>query len=318
MYVRFQANQEDLQQFIADGIDLVWISSHADASPRCRHYQGKLYSISGKTGTINGIRYTPLSEALLGPLGDGNGCISGYNCRHRLIEYQTGSKAPNDYTEEEMKRHYQIDQRQRSYENQIRLLKTEERLFRKMGDLETAKRLRRRWRVLNNRYERYSLENGRAFYRWRTSIGDEENAVKQDVGTTLQTKNEQSKEFAVKPTRINTELYQGVFDNEFKPSNSVVITKERQTHYESRHPEVKGKEKEIIAAIQNPDIILLDDNVKSDGSSRKNSANILKLESSTYLHVSVKFIEEESGWYNSVMSVRIMSEKSIEKLICRL
>ena len=174
MYVRYQANQEDLQRFIQQGIDLVWISSHADASPRCRTYQGKLYSISGESGSINGISYSPLSEALLGPKGDGNGCISGYNCRHRLIEYETVSKAPNDYTEAEMKKAYEVDQKQRQFENQIRLLKTEERLFRASGSTKRANVLKLRWQLINNQYEQYSLKNGRAFYRWRTSIGDEE------------------------------------------------------------------------------------------------------------------------------------------------
>lgn len=54
------------------------------------------------------------------------------------------------------------------------MLKTEERLIRKSGNLKEAKRLKLKWQLLNNQYEQFSLKNGRAFYRWRCSIGDEE------------------------------------------------------------------------------------------------------------------------------------------------
>lgn len=44
----------------------------------------------------------------------------------------------------------------------------------KMITLKKAKRLKLKWQLLNNQYEQFSLKNGRAFYRWRCSIGDEE------------------------------------------------------------------------------------------------------------------------------------------------
>ncbi|HEY8444630.1 MAG TPA: phage minor capsid protein [Bacilli bacterium] len=66
MFVRYQANMEDLEKFANSGVDLVWISSHADASPRCAPYQGKLNSIYGTSGVIDGIKYEPLENALSG------------------------------------------------------------------------------------------------------------------------------------------------------------------------------------------------------------------------------------------------------------
>ncbi len=177
MFVRYQANLDDLQRLIADGVEYAWISTHADASPRCSRYQGKLYSLNGTSGVINGNRYFPIEDALKGPLGDGNGCISGYNCRHRLIEYTPNSKPPNDYSKAEMKKAYEVDQKQRNYENRIRQLKTEERLMRASGDTETARKLRLQWRRMNKDYEIYSLENGRAYYNWRTIIRDDETNV---------------------------------------------------------------------------------------------------------------------------------------------
>jgi len=175
MKVRYDANQEDVAKFKDEGVDLVWTSSHADASPRCAPYQGRLYSISGKTGrTANGEPYTPLDEALLGPKGDGNGIINGYNCRHHLIEYTPNSKAPKEYDAAMIRKENAINDRQRQFERDIRNLKIEERLERAAGDKGAASDLRNQWQSLNQRYEQYSLQNGRAFYPWRTRVLQEE------------------------------------------------------------------------------------------------------------------------------------------------
>lgn len=171
---RYEANLKDLQDFILKGVKYVWTTSHPNCSPRCKPHQGKLYSLdpNDKKGSINGHSYVYLGDILA--LNNGNSIINGYNCRHRLVEYKPGSVAPNEYTVEEIKREYAIDSRQRSYENQIRQLKVEERLLRSLGNLDDAKRLRKRWRLLNKRYEMFSLKNNRPFYRWRTRITIEE------------------------------------------------------------------------------------------------------------------------------------------------
>lgn len=184
MSVRYAANQNDLAQFKNEGAKLVWTSSHADASPRCRKWQGRLFSLDGTSGIKNGVRYVPIEEALND--NSGNSIINGYNCRHYLIEYEVGSVAPKSYTKEEIQKEYKIDQKQRYYENQIRQLKTEEALMRQQGYTKEATQLRKNWQKLNKRYEQYSLDNNRAFYRWRTRISAEEIKLK-NKKTTEQT-----------------------------------------------------------------------------------------------------------------------------------
>lgn len=172
--VRYDANVKDLQKFASSGVDLVWTSQHPNCSPRCKDYQGKLWSISGKSGKINGITYRPLSEAIQGKLKDGNGIITGYNCRHRLIEYTANSHPPQELSEAEIKKQYAIDKKQRAYENNIRHMKTNERLLRATGDIEGAKALRKRWRRATKLYQAYSFENGRPFYPDRCIIDEVE------------------------------------------------------------------------------------------------------------------------------------------------
>ena len=179
--VRYAAAVENLQRLINDGVLFCWISSHPNCSPRCSKYQGKLYSLFSGTakldgkeykesGTIDGIPYRPINEALAGPNGDGNGCISGYNCRHRAIEYERGSKPPADFSEAEIKREYAIDKQQRDYENRIRQMKQEERQLRACGMEKEAKDLRKRWRILTRQYQMYSIQNDRAYYPYRCVI----------------------------------------------------------------------------------------------------------------------------------------------------
>jgi hypothetical protein len=181
MTVRYEANMRDLERLIAEGVEYVWTSSHPDASPRCAPHQGKLYSINpnNRSGVIDGYRYTYLPDIL--KLNKGNSIINGYNCRHRLIPYQKGSTPPMEYTKEEIQREYRNDQIQRRYENQIRQLKTEERLMRAAGNIEEAKKLRKRWRRLTKKYEIESLKMGRAFYRWRTVVSEDEEYYKPTI-----------------------------------------------------------------------------------------------------------------------------------------
>jgi len=172
MQVRYEANQEDIKKLGEDGADLVWTSSHADASPRCSPWQGRLYSISGKSGTIDGIPYTPLNEAT--DANGGNSIISGYNCRHRLIEYVKGSKAPKEYDSKTIRRENAINNRQRMFEREIRNMKIEERLARADGDKGSASELRKDWQAKVAEYEAFSQQNQRPFYLWRTRITQEE------------------------------------------------------------------------------------------------------------------------------------------------
>lgn len=172
MAVRYEANQMDLAQYKQNGIKLVWTSSHADASPRCTPFQGKLWSLDGTSGIIDGHRYQPIEIAL--DANGGNSIINGYNCRHYLIEYEKGSTAPRQFTSKEIQKEYKIDQRQRQYENRIRQLKIEETLLRQQGFAKDATRIRKSWQNLNKNYEEYSIKNGRAFYSWRTKISEEE------------------------------------------------------------------------------------------------------------------------------------------------
>ena len=169
-YVRLEANAKDINNLKDKGVKLVVTTSHADCSIRCRPFQGKIFSLDGTSGIINGKKYFPLEEAMKGKNGDGNGIISGYNCRHRAIPYKSGMEMPTEYTEAEIKRERAIDSKQRYYERNIRAKKIQERLLRAQGLQEQANKLKLRWMAQNKEYQIFSHKNGRAYYPWRTEI----------------------------------------------------------------------------------------------------------------------------------------------------
>ena len=124
--VRYEWQQEQLQKLYDSGVDLVWINTHANCSERCEHYQGKLYSISGKSGIIDGITYQPLSNATdrYETTKSGktyiNGTLTGFNCRHTTTPYKKGNK-PGYIPAEVIERQRAIENRQRELERKVRL-----------------------------------------------------------------------------------------------------------------------------------------------------------------------------------------------------
>lgn len=174
MTVRHEASLHDIEKMRAKGVTYVWTTSHPNCSPRCAKFQGKLWSLNNTSGTLEGNKYRPIEIALNGLLHDGNGIISGYNCRHRLVVWFTGSKSPVEYTEAEIKKAYAIDQKQRAYENNIRRMKLEEKLMRAAGDEEYAIVLWKKWRTATQDYKLYSLENNRPYYMYRCMVDEME------------------------------------------------------------------------------------------------------------------------------------------------
>lgn len=172
--IRFQANKEDIVK-LKDKTRFVMTTSHADCSPRCQEWQGRLYSLDGTSGNLDGMKFIPLENAMAGENGDGNGIITGYNCRHRAVNYKKGMRKPQEYSAFEIKKQRRIDSKQRYYENRIRKIKLEERLMREQGYEDRANVLNKKGEKAKKDYEVFSLRNKRAFYKWRTLINEEEN-----------------------------------------------------------------------------------------------------------------------------------------------
>lgn len=145
------------------GQDVFEVSSHPGSRPKCRPWQGKLISRSGKTTEITDIngrkhKVIPLSQTSFGE-PDG---LFGINCGHRPRGVSDGlfRKSAVEYDDEEDKALYNKVCRQRELERKVRKSKTEADMLEAAGDTEGAKQVRQRVTEQNKALKSYCDSNG--------------------------------------------------------------------------------------------------------------------------------------------------------------
>lgn len=145
------------------GVDLIEVSSHMGARPKCAHDQGKIFSRSNQSGIAhdgNGrkIRYEPLSSTSYGQ-PDG---LFGINCRHQKYPFVDGVNFQTyfPYDEAENAKRYKEFQTQRAMERDIRKKKRECMMLEETGDTEALKAARADLRQSKKAYNAYSDEHG--------------------------------------------------------------------------------------------------------------------------------------------------------------
>lgn len=155
------------------GADLISVSSHIGARPRCEPFQGKIYSRSGKSGfteDLNGgrIPYAPWNSTSYGEAAG----LLGINCGHQIYPFFPGLShlTYQPYQKDENNRVYAQSQRQRYLERQIRASKRECAMLEKLGDQEgfsaAATRLKQREQKLRD----FTAETGRSIKRDRVQV----------------------------------------------------------------------------------------------------------------------------------------------------
>lgn len=114
-----RASTAAMFQAAAEGeTDLIEVSSHLGARPKCAPYQGRIFSISGRSK-----KYPALADTSFGQ-PDG---LNGINCGHIFYPYFEGlsTKTYEPYHAKENKEVYQQSQEQRAAERKIRYYKRE-------------------------------------------------------------------------------------------------------------------------------------------------------------------------------------------------
>ena len=146
------------------GQDVFEVSSHPGSRPKCRPWQGKLISRSGRTTEITDIngrkhKVIPLSQTSFGE-PDG---LFGINCGHRPRGVSDGlfRKSSVEYDpsvgggDEEDKELYNKVCKQRELERRVRKSKTEADMLEAAGDTEGAKQVRQRAAEQNKQLKAY-------------------------------------------------------------------------------------------------------------------------------------------------------------------
>lgn len=172
--VRQDYHLNQLASLNKKGVRLVWTSTHGNCSKRCEPYQGRLWSLDGTSGTMDGIPFKPLEVAtdIFYTTKKGktykNGIISGFGCRHQLIEYYKGNKPPH-VSAETIDKQREINDKQRYMERTIRTFRQRTMLYRGVDD-KLSKEARKKAIAWNKKYVQYSRENNVAYYPSRLQI----------------------------------------------------------------------------------------------------------------------------------------------------
>jgi hypothetical protein len=114
-----RASTATMFQAAAEGeTDLIEVSSHMGARPKCAPYQGRIFSISGKSKKYPALSSTSYGEP------DG---LNGVNCGHIFYPYWEGvsAKTYEPYPEKKNEKAYEQSQEQRKTERKIRYYKRE-------------------------------------------------------------------------------------------------------------------------------------------------------------------------------------------------
>ena len=157
----------------AYGVNLIAVSSHMGARPRCAPYQGRIFSRDNTSGvTTDGagrrIEYIPLMQTSYGePAG-----LFGINCGHQQYPFIPGVNVQRyfPYDEEENAEKYRQSQKQREMERQIRAQKRECMMLQEAGDEEGLKEASQKLREYKDRYKDYSKEHGLGTHNDRTQV----------------------------------------------------------------------------------------------------------------------------------------------------
>lgn len=177
--VRYNKQMTMLQELKDSGVKYAWTSSHPNCSKRCEKWQGKLMDLNNNA-TMSGFRVGKVDShwaysltdimAQTDKYGYHNNIICGFNCRHKLIPYDPRKAQPTQYSEKQVSKQREIEEKIRQMERQIRLQKTRLLFYEQIGEKNIVKHLKENIKILIERYKRYCETNGYAWEQYRIDI----------------------------------------------------------------------------------------------------------------------------------------------------
>ena len=174
------AQQAQFDRMDDYGLNLVEVSSHSGARPKCAKDQGKIFNRSGGGGyttDLHGrkIRYYAWSESSYGE-PDG---ILGINCGHQIypftpgVSYQTYFPEPEGENAEA----YKKSQQQRELERRVRKSKRECMMLETAGDPEGARQAQQLLKQRQDALRQFCGDNGLRYKPDRTAVADYKKSV---------------------------------------------------------------------------------------------------------------------------------------------
>lgn len=150
---RQTATQTQFDRLDEYDIDLVEISSHLGARPKCEPYQGRVYSRSGSNPN-----YPPFSDTSYGEI-DG---LFGINCGHSMYPYKEGTKKTfKPYPKKLNDKAYELSQEQRKLERNVRGSKRDLLIAKETNDKEFIRITNMKLKADRSKLKDFIEESGR-------------------------------------------------------------------------------------------------------------------------------------------------------------
>ena len=165
MSVRWDRYKEQKQRMIEAGVKYVYVPPHANCSKRCQPYQGKCYSLTGKTERFDGRTFKPIEDVaekvtVRGKRDPSRIYAAGlfaYNCRHTMVPYQEGQNVEH-IPAEAIEKTRALESHQREMEKAIRKKKEKYILMRIVRDESKNPALKEEVRELRAAYQSLQQE----------------------------------------------------------------------------------------------------------------------------------------------------------------
>lgn len=117
--------------------DIVYVEPHPFSCPLCQEWQGKFYSLTGKSS-----RYENIENAYKGGL-------KHPNCKHNITT-NVGQKETDDYSSNEWVERYQARQKKQALELKRKRLKTDRDIYKELNNYEEVDKINAQIRTLNS------------------------------------------------------------------------------------------------------------------------------------------------------------------------
>lgn len=128
---------ETINYCYENNTDIVYVEPHPFSCPLCQEWQGKFYSLTGKS-----LKYENIENAYKGGL-------KHPNCKHNITT-NVGQKETDDYSSNEWKDRYQARQKKQALELKRKRLKTDRDIYKELNNYEEVDKINAQIRTLNS------------------------------------------------------------------------------------------------------------------------------------------------------------------------
>lgn len=128
---------ETINYCYENNTDIVYVEPHPFSCPLCQEWQGKFYSLTGKS-----LKYENIENAYKGGL-------KHPNCKHNITT-NVGQKETDDYSSDEWKDRYQARQKKQALELKRKRLKTDRDIYKELNNYEEVDKINAQIRTLNS------------------------------------------------------------------------------------------------------------------------------------------------------------------------